>query len=458
MLQTKPLIQQQETTGEGGNAAPPMVHEVLGSPGQPLESTTRRFMESRFGHDFSQVRVHTDAKAAESAQAVQAQAFTRGRDVVFGAGQYAPETRRGKRLLAHELTHVVQQQGSLAQLGGNYRNGNMIPGTAPAGMLMRVISYGSGCSARLEEAQRNIPRAQRSAARWARVGTASLADPDNVSRLLRRHFDIAETDTAAVAQIRSSLGSIASHLEADDFTYECVAADDRRCQEPDGPYAGFVESRKRYVINFCDPFPYQDFFGHKSLIDNLLHEAAHAHDAHFNHDTYEHEDDYPGPHPLTNADSYASFARDASLGRGGPGAPRLELTLGGVMSADPAFYIAAGVSGEAGGPALDVFNMIAGTRLFYTQEGEQPGIFGGTADVGVRISPIRERVYVDLTTGAFLGLGIEDRELMSGIASRVTAGYRGESMDLGLELSHLWDLVGDENIVIVGVRGAYRFP
>src|SRR5882757_6950309 len=65
--------------------------------------------EPRFGHDFSQVRVHTDAKASESAQAVNALAYTTGRDVVFGVDQYAPGTTQGQMLLAHELTHIVQQ-------------------------------------------------------------------------------------------------------------------------------------------------------------------------------------------------------------------------------------------------------------------------------------------------------------------------------------------------------------
>ncbi|MGB9632210.1 MAG: DUF4157 domain-containing protein [Chloroflexaceae bacterium] len=88
---------------------PPIVHEVLRSPGQPLDAETRAFMEPRFGHDFSRVRVHTDARAAESARAVNALAYTVGRDVVFGAGQYAPGASAGRRLLAHELAHVVQQ-------------------------------------------------------------------------------------------------------------------------------------------------------------------------------------------------------------------------------------------------------------------------------------------------------------------------------------------------------------
>jgi hypothetical protein len=91
------------------NSAPPIVNEVLRSPGQPLDQATRAFMEPRFGHDFSQVRVHADAQAAESAQALNALAYTAERDIVFGAGRYAPGAFEGRRLLAHELTHVVQQ-------------------------------------------------------------------------------------------------------------------------------------------------------------------------------------------------------------------------------------------------------------------------------------------------------------------------------------------------------------
>jgi len=92
-----------------GSFAPPIVHEVLSSPGQPLGADLRAFMEPRFGHDFSQVRVHTNANAAESARAVNALAYTVGRDVVFGAGQYAPITYAGRQLIAHELTHTIQQ-------------------------------------------------------------------------------------------------------------------------------------------------------------------------------------------------------------------------------------------------------------------------------------------------------------------------------------------------------------
>ena len=145
---------------------PPIVHEVLRSPGQPLDAATRAFMDPRFGLDlshvpvyshgsasfstnlaigapnddfeqeaeatanrvtglttvsagkrldFSPVRIHADARAAESAQSVNARAYTVGRDIVFGPGQYAPDTAAGRRLLAHELTHVIQQSPEIAE-------------------------------------------------------------------------------------------------------------------------------------------------------------------------------------------------------------------------------------------------------------------------------------------------------------------------------------------------------
>jgi hypothetical protein len=80
--------------------------------GQPLEPSTRGFMESRFGQDFSAVRVHTDQQANRLAQGLNAHAFTTGRDIFFALGKYAPSTTDGRKLLAHELTHVVQQHGS----------------------------------------------------------------------------------------------------------------------------------------------------------------------------------------------------------------------------------------------------------------------------------------------------------------------------------------------------------
>jgi len=89
--------------------APPIVGEVLRSAGSPLDPPVRRDVERLFGRDFADVRVHAGVRAAESARAVDAHAYTVGRHVVFGDGGYAPGTPRGRRLLAHELAHVVQQ-------------------------------------------------------------------------------------------------------------------------------------------------------------------------------------------------------------------------------------------------------------------------------------------------------------------------------------------------------------
>lgn len=94
------------------STVPSIVQQVLRSPGQPLDPATRAFMEPRFGHDFSRVRVHSDKSAAESTKAVNALAYTVGRDVVFGTAQYAPGTPAGRHLIAHELAHVVQQRSA----------------------------------------------------------------------------------------------------------------------------------------------------------------------------------------------------------------------------------------------------------------------------------------------------------------------------------------------------------
>ena len=91
--------------------APGVVEDALRSSGRPLDAPTRASMESRFGFDFSRVRVHDSALAERSAHAVGAQAYTVGSDIVFGAGRFAPATQDGQRLIAHELTHVVQQTG-----------------------------------------------------------------------------------------------------------------------------------------------------------------------------------------------------------------------------------------------------------------------------------------------------------------------------------------------------------
>ena len=143
-------VQQLDAGSVGPIAAPQIVHEVLQSPGQPLDPATRAFFEPRFGYDFSQVRVHSDSKAVESSQAVDAAAYTVGKDIVFGGVRYTRDTSAGQHLIAHELTHVVQQSaavpGRVAQYSGKQGPSRLSPwGSRDAGEeIMPFLSQGLG--------------------------------------------------------------------------------------------------------------------------------------------------------------------------------------------------------------------------------------------------------------------------------------------------------------------------
>ena len=105
------MLMRKTESGGGFQASPGLVSQLSSTRGggSPLPEGTRSFMENAFSTDFSSVRVHTDARAAEMSKGIQARAFTHGSDIYFNGGQFAPESGEGRRLLAHELGHVVQQ-------------------------------------------------------------------------------------------------------------------------------------------------------------------------------------------------------------------------------------------------------------------------------------------------------------------------------------------------------------
>lgn len=139
------LVQRHAANAEAPVAAPASVHRTLSSPGRPLDPGTRDFMESRFGHDFSSVRIHSDSLAGESARDISAHAYTAGDHIAFAPGKYQPESHSGRELLAHELAHTVQQ-------GGLQRRGSDLavdtePGSAlehEADTAARTALHGSG--------------------------------------------------------------------------------------------------------------------------------------------------------------------------------------------------------------------------------------------------------------------------------------------------------------------------
>ncbi len=124
------LLHRQASAAAPLGPAPSSVHAVLHAPGQPLDSGVRSLFEPRFGHDFSQVVVHTGAAAEHSARQVGALAYTVGHHIVFGAGRYAPKSTAGQRLLAHELAHVVQQSGGGVALQREVEKRICVPGLA----------------------------------------------------------------------------------------------------------------------------------------------------------------------------------------------------------------------------------------------------------------------------------------------------------------------------------------
>ena len=126
----KKTLQRRATSGAQAGIAPPIVHEVLRSPGQPLEAQTRSFFEPRFGHDFSRVRIHADARANASAHSVNALAYTVGCNIVFAPEQYRPATPPGRRLLAHELAHVVQQSAGISANQNGIQRSTAITGSS----------------------------------------------------------------------------------------------------------------------------------------------------------------------------------------------------------------------------------------------------------------------------------------------------------------------------------------
>ncbi|MGH2370576.1 MAG: DUF4157 domain-containing protein, partial [Chloroflexota bacterium] len=108
----RPGLQRRVAEGNTSAVAPPAVHEAPPSPGRPLDPSTRAFFEPSFGHDFGRVRVHDDATSGRAAESVGAWAYTVGQDIYFAPGRWNPTGTAGKRLLAHELAHTIQQRGA----------------------------------------------------------------------------------------------------------------------------------------------------------------------------------------------------------------------------------------------------------------------------------------------------------------------------------------------------------
>ncbi|MGL4611889.1 MAG: eCIS core domain-containing protein [Trueperaceae bacterium] len=322
---------------------PPIVHDVLQSPGQPLDKETRAFMEPRFGHDFSQVRIHADAKAAESARAVKARAYTAGHHIAFAGREYQPTTRLGQQLLAHELTHVVQQQQGLAKAGIDSpyssaereadNNARLLHSSAhlqftrPPSVLARqadstttTVQEPTGPNDCRLEQHHAIEPAVHESLNWlqqavskldAFITTPNQASNADARNALQRHFHT--VDPTIARQVRDRLETIRTDMTSrNPFTVECHTDTDSTCSTS----GAYVPGDNRSMIVFCPTF----FSSSISWrVETLIHEMAHTllGGPHITDRGYGSDRVLPylsTAEALTNAESFAFLAQELGTG------------------------------------------------------------------------------------------------------------------------------------------------
>jgi hypothetical protein len=237
------------------------INNVRSSIGSSLDADTKEFMESQFGYDFSKVRIHSDERAARSAIPLNALAYTVGNDIVFAEGQYQPSTMEGRRLLAHELTHIVQQTSTFAGPLVLYRQ-----------------NRSSGCTADkislIEEARRAAAIRCQLAAFQTKglVPPGPMGRPDGGEAARRRARNIARTifgEDLNMEQVGDIVSNMGARLASPSLPFACAPANDPNCG-----------SRAGYVIGFRPPvYLCPAFFNapadKEQRIRTMVHEAAH---------------------------------------------------------------------------------------------------------------------------------------------------------------------------------------
>ncbi len=291
--------------------APSSAAAVPPGSGQPLDGEARAFMEPRFGHDFSRVRIHTDSRAAESARSFGALAYTLGENIVFGPGRYNPATTSGRQLLAHELTHVLQQSGPAST-------------AAPASLKVQALpaprlqkAAGNPCGQNQVDALQDtaqlasdvVGRAGEKISSFLSAGTTSTSESRQVAQALFRNFNSRDERSAATAK------TIAGKLSAIKGKCSSYRFMDIVCQPTDND--GFCPVGPAYVdgegktLTLCPAF-----FATKSprlKIYMFIHEMAHTTGQEVIDRGYTGQRVYPHlstEEALRNADSFARFVME----------------------------------------------------------------------------------------------------------------------------------------------------
>ena len=417
-------------------------------PGQPLPPSTRGYFESRFGRTFGDVRVHADAEADASARSVRARAYTVGRDIAFAAGQYAPETTEGRRLLAHELTHVVQQTGGAARLQRQPADqGTTVVGPGP---LPTLPGWG-GCDPGLHG---SLDADLAEAIDWV---TGALADLKRSSRplkttgALRRYLT---PDATAVADtIIPTLEVMRDDLRLGPANFQCQTEATCRARHPG------ADAWSGHPISLCPDYFNGDQFSRVTL---LIHEAAH--NAGLGGDVYQWHWPFAGlsdAERLVNADSFAAFARNNRYPMMPPVQQDDSINVGVGRSYDESgarWVVSAEYDVVAKQRVYRFFDLHFSNRIDVDSQGR----FVDSVALGPRIfSPIapgRTRLFLDLRAGAAMVLDAS-RETDLSLAG-TTEARLGIGGNLGASIGwrRVWAFMGDnQNIDTVTVRGEIRW-
>ncbi len=259
--------------GPAGLEAAPLVQEVLHTPGQPLEAGVRAFMEPRFGYDFSQVRVHTDERAAQSAEAMQALAFTVGNHIALDTRRLLPNSIGSRPLIAHELAHVVQQ--SPGHTSPQPASGRTVPVAAKAPLsLQRQGRSGQRPSPQPTRPnapqQRLVDAARRAAAIRCQIAMFRVRGIDPVADWGRRAHSLAQVmfawDDPNMDQVGDVISAMVTYLTSD-LQVIIAPANDPEC----GSRAAYVRGLRPPVV-LCPAFFTET---PEQQTRTLIHEAAH---------------------------------------------------------------------------------------------------------------------------------------------------------------------------------------
>ena len=455
-------IQPKQNCSQNGTPISPNIGagiKSLRGSGQPLPDSVRGYFEPRFGSDFSRVRIHTDSRAAISAQSLNAKAYTLGQNIVFGNGEYSPERTSGKNLLAHELTHVVQQT-----MGNNPDRIQRWPAAGHDKLTREVIK---------EDFNDKFS--------WRAKIIASQYSGDMDIRLRNYQWYVLpkvpiagylykKTDFHYAREIKEA----PNHGEAN--LYDSQVGTSKTGQN--------IERMMKYVKEATDK-------GNKSGINDLsLLPLGYA--LHVAQDRGAHGEGEWGKGHSKNTDEKGKKwnCDDLEDNKIGKKAAKdnskkvLELFLGGLASkrkselrkaiipektAIGGIEITKGVALTKGKPLFYAgmmgYGVLPGKRLFgvlspimsggIAYYGGKKHMLTGENNLGLRIMRITPRVYVDMSTGAAFGYNISDDKLMVGIANALKFKYTGSEVDMGVVFKNVYDIIGNQNILVVGVSGSF---